>query len=303
MSSLRYFFWFMGLGLFWGISPSLYKHLSDMHVPVTHTIFITGIGVGLCMLAISAVRHRKVQFDPAIIRYTAMCAFLMNIPFGLNLFLAAHVPPTELAIIITMSPFFNYAIALYSGWEDARLRKLVAIGFGFASTLVLIFSRDGALTGNLSWWLVVSVAVPLLYCAYNNYAARHWPASADTIQVGAWESFWSGILVVPLIFVVAPFAASDGPVLSSYWILGAAILMWIVERIAYFTLISEKGAVYTVQATYVSTPAAVVIAATFFGGASDHWLWVSLALLMVALYLNNSGAVHQEAAVATQPSS
>ena len=40
--------------------------------------------------------------------------------------------------------------------------------------------------------------------------------------------------------------------------------MWVVERMAYFTLIRDKGAVYTVQATYVATPAAVVIAAAYF---------------------------------------
>jgi hypothetical protein len=26
-----------------------------------------------------------------------------------------------------------------------------------------------------------------------------------------------------------------------------------------------------------------------FGGVTDYWLWVSLALLMVALWLNNTG--------------
>jgi drug/metabolite transporter (DMT)-like permease len=302
MTSLRHFIWFLALGLFWGVSPSLYKYLADMQVPVTHTIFITGLGVGLAMLAIARLKKGGLGLNSAVIRYAAICAFLMNIPFGLNLFMAAHVPPTELAIIITASPFFNYAIALITGWENAAPRRLLAIGFGFASTLVLILSREGMLSGDVSWWLIASLSIPLLYCVYNNYAARMWPSRADAIEVGAWESFWSGALVIPLIFTLAPFGASDGPLPSSYWILAAAILMWIVERIAYFTLISEKGSVYTLQATYVSTPAAVIIAALFFGGTTDDWLWVSLALLMVALYLNNSGRSITPLA-ATQPSS
>ena len=41
--------------------------------------------------------------------------------------------------------------------------------------------------------------------------------------------------------------------------------MWIIERIAFFTLIREKGAVYTIQAIYVSTPAAVLWAILIFG--------------------------------------
>jgi hypothetical protein len=55
-----------------------------------------------------------------------------------------------------------------------------------------------------------------------------------------------------------------------------------------------------VQATYVSTPVAVVISAVLFGGVTDTWLWVSLALLMVALWLNNTGAV--KLSESTQPS-
>jgi drug/metabolite transporter (DMT)-like permease len=107
-------------------------------------------------------------------------------------------------------------------------------------------------------------------------------------MAGAVESTWSGLFAVPMVAWVAWSTGQHGPPLQEYWILGAACLMWIVERIAYFTLISERGAVYTVQATYVATPTAVVVAVLFFGGGSDTWLWVSLAFLMLALWLNNS---------------
>ena len=63
------------------------------------------------------------------------------------------------------------------------------------------------------------------------------------------------------------------------------------------TLTREKGAVFTVQAVYLYTPAAVVIAIAFFGGA-DLWLFVSLAVLMAALYLNNSGNTASRPAIA-----
>ena len=68
----------------------------------------------------------------------------------------------------------------------------------------------------------------------------------------------------------------------------AASILWIIERIAFFTLIREKGAVYTIQAIYVSTPAAVLWAILIFGKPADPWIWVSLAILMLALWLNNS---------------
>lgn len=291
MTSPRHFSYFMLLGLFWGISPALYKHLANVGMPLSHTIFITGIGVGGLMWGLSAWKNGTWKMSAPILRYGAACAFLMNVPFAINLYLAAYVPPTELSIIITTSPFFSYLLALVTGWEEATKRRLLAIATGFASTLVLILSRDGMLQGQISWWLVASLSVPILYTLYNAYAGKAWPKDADTTEVGAAESLFSGLFALPAVLLFAPFAAANAPALNAYWIMLPLIVMWVVERVAYFTLIRDKGAVYTVQATYVSTPAAVIIAAVFFGGVQDVWLWVSLALLMVALYLNNTGRV------------
>lgn len=288
MNSPNHFLYFMLLGLFWGVSPSVYKHLSIIHMPVTHTIFYTGIAVGLLMLIMVFFRSGFRQIDRRVVVYGFGCAALMNIPFGINLYLAAHVPPTELAIVITLSPFFNYLFALATGTEDSSPRRLVAIALGFLSTLVLVLSREGTLTGNVSWWLVASISIPVFYCLYNTFAAHAWPKGADTIQAGAFESLWSGLLVLPLLLLFEPFAAAGNPGFTQHWVLAAVSLMWVVERLVYFTLITQKGAVYTVQATYVSTPAAVIIGVLFFGGGTDMWLWLSLGILMVALWFNNT---------------
>lgn len=301
MKSPNHFLYFMLLGLFWGVSPSLYKHLSSIHMPAAQTIFYTGTGVGLMMLGMTAYKTGLRNIDRRLVFYGLGCALLMNVPFGLNLYLAGFVPPTELAIIITMSPFFNYLIALVTGHEGSTPRKLLAIVFGFISTLILILSRAGTLSGAISWPLIASIAIPLLYCAYNTFAARAWPKGADTIQAGAFESLWSGLTVLPFLYWYQPIGATS-PSLFNHWTLVAVTLMWVVERIVYFTLITQKGAVYTVQATYVSTPAAVMIGALFFGGGTDVWLWISLAVLMIALYFNNTGHSN-EAVPAVNPES
>jgi drug/metabolite transporter (DMT)-like permease len=300
MTSSRHFTWFMLLGLFWGVSPSVYKHLATIGMPVSHTIFWTGLGVGIIMLGVSLWRDglRLPRRDGAI--YGAGCAFLLNVPFAVNLYLAGHVPPTELAIIITLSPFCNYVLALFTGTESATPRRLMAIIFGFLSTLVLILSREGTLSGQVSWWLISSLSIPILYMAYNAYAAQSFPKDADTWSLGAMESLFSALWILPLLLIIDWPGQAQHPSFAQHWILLAVTAMWVLERFAYFILIRAKGAVYTVQATYVSTPVAVIISAVLFGGVTDTWLWVSLALLMVALWLNNTGAVKLSGS--TQPS-
>ena len=279
----------LSLGLFWGVTPSLYKYLADINMPALHTIFYSGVIVGFVMLGYVLTRSGPRKVDPRVVAYGFGCAALMNTPFAINLILAAYVPPTELSIIVTLAPFFNYVFALLMRHGSATPRKLLATAFGFSSTLVLILSREGVISGHMTWPLIASLAIPLLYSVYDSFAAYAWPKGADTIQAGAFESLWSGAIALPLIFWFAPFASPGNPTLLQHWAVLVLASMWVVERVVFFTLITERGAVFTAQSVYISTPTAVVMSVLFFGGGTDIWLWVSLAILMGAVYLNNSG--------------
>ena len=97
------------------------------------------------------------------------------------------------------------------------------------------------------------------------------------------------MLALPFMLVLSPPWVVEFTGKMAVWSIVAATLMWVAERIAFFTLIRERGATYTSQAVYLSAPMAVIFAVIFFGGATDIWLWLSLAILMFALWLNNSG--------------
>jgi drug/metabolite transporter (DMT)-like permease len=288
MTSFRHIAYFIALGMFWGLSPSLYRAMGEGHVPVTHIIVLSGLAVGVVLAIIGYLRNGHVLMTRDVMLYGLGCAVLMNVPFALSLTYARHVPTTELALIMSLAPFFNYGVALAIGRERATSRRLMAIAVGFLSTAILVLSREGMISGQFSWWLLASFSSPILYTAYNWFAGRYWPKDADTISVGASESICQGIITLPLLFVLAPPWDGATPALFAYWVVLAGSVMWVVERIAFFTLMKEKGPVYTVQAVYLATPAAVIFAMVFYGGVSDIWLWVSLAILMVALWLNNS---------------
>ena len=297
----RHFLYFIFLGVFWGLSQSLYKEMALLGVPPSHVIVYTGIGVGLGLMLAAWSSNTAMTFNRTTVLFGLGCSILMNVPFGAGLYLIRHVPATEMAIIVSTAPLFNYTIALLTGRENAVPRRLLAVVAGFLSSAVLILSREGMLSGNISWWTILAFTVPLLYTAYNWFAAHYWPKEADVFSIGALESFWSAIVVVPfMLYYEAPWS-NVTPQLFAYWTVLVAGVMWIIERIAFFTLIRDKGAVYTIQAVYISTPAAVVFAILFYGGGADLWLWVSLAILMLALWLNNSGT-SLTPVNATQPS-
>lgn len=289
MTSARHLFLFVSLGLFWGVSPSLYRHWGVLGMPVSHVIVLTGLGVGLVLGVICQFRGIDWWGGRRLQLFGLGCAVLMNVPFAMGLIFAQHVPPTELALVISTAPIVNYLVALATRRENAAPRRLLAILLGFLSTAILVITREGVLSGTVSWWLVASFLLPIFYSAYNWFAASWWPPRVHPMAAGVAESMWSGLTALPVLLILAPPWAPTQLPAAAYWTVLFATAMWTLERIAFFTLIQEKGAVFTVQAVYLSTPAAVVIALAFYGGA-DSWLFIALAILMAALYFNNTGS-------------
>ena len=175
---------FLLLGSFWGLSPSLYKLMGEASVPILHVIVYTGIGVGAAMGFLGRWRG----LTRSVWLYGLGCAVFLNVPFALSLFIVRKVPATEYALIVSTAPFFNYLAALLTRAEPATRRRLLGVAAGFASSAVLILSREGTLAGDVSWWTLACFAVPLLYVGYNWFAARYWPKDADIMAVGASES-------------------------------------------------------------------------------------------------------------------
>ena len=60
--------YFLALGCFWGLSPSLYKLMGEAGLPVSHIVVYTGIAVGLAMAAFPLVRDGRVNFSREIVR-------------------------------------------------------------------------------------------------------------------------------------------------------------------------------------------------------------------------------------------
>jgi drug/metabolite transporter (DMT)-like permease len=286
--NLRHLAYFVALGLFWGISPSQYAYWGRAGVPVSHILVFTGFGLAVFLAALARFSHGTLGWNRDVLVYSFICAVLMNVPFALSLTFARHVPAAELALVWSLSPLINFAVGAVSGKEPLTPRRTLAVVLGFAACAALVLTREGMIGGEISWWLIASFINPLLYAGYNWYANRHWPRGGTTFSIGAAESLWTGVLGLPFMLALAPPWAFTYTALA-YGTIAVATLMWVAERISYFTLIREKGASYTAQAVYLSAPAAVIFGVIFFGGVGDIWLWAALAVLMVALWLNNSG--------------
>ena len=208
MTNLRHLGFFLALGMFWGISPSLYGHWGDIGMPVSHVLMMTGFGVGLMLVLLARFQGIDWWGGRRLQLFGAGCAGLLAVSFGMGLVFARHVPPTELAIMISTSPIVNYLVALLTRRENAAPRRLMAILLGFTSTAILVLTREGMLQGSVSWWLVASFSLPFLYAAYNLFAADYWPEGVHPTAAGAAESIWLGLIALPFFVLLAPLTAA-----------------------------------------------------------------------------------------------
>ena len=127
----RHFLYFIFLGLFWGISQSLYKAMALQDMPISHVIVYAGFGVGAGLVVVAGCRaHDSISAARSSV-FGLGCAILLNVPFAIGLYLIRHLPATEMALIVSTAPFFNYVIALATGRENAVPRRLACRCRGF----------------------------------------------------------------------------------------------------------------------------------------------------------------------------
>jgi drug/metabolite transporter (DMT)-like permease len=283
-----YVAYFVLLGAFWGLSPSIYKVLGPAGMPISHIIVLTGIGVGVGLAICGRIRAGHSAVDRRLVLYGLGCGALLNIPFALQIMFAAHVPAAVLAIVFSTAPFCNYTLALVTGRDHLRPHRVLALLAGLASSVVLVVTRDQTGLGGFSAWTLAAFSCPVLFAVYNWFTAHRWPPNVNVYQAGMAESFASALFALPFLLVFAPPGSMATPSLASYGLVAFLALMWVAERIVYYTLIRDKGPVYTAQGIYIAAPAGVLYGIAFFQERPDVWLWISLALILLALWLNNS---------------
>ena len=274
----------LGLGAFWACSGIIYRFLGQAGVPIVHVIFLTGFGLGLGLGALHLLSGAAKILRWPNIRFGLGLGILMNSGFALGLYFAPRVQVSLLNLVVATSPMFTYGVSLLLGRERADAARIAGLFLGLGACALCILTRQGAGAGGFSWLAAASFAIPLTYTCYNLFSAIYWPAGVSPLAAGVLESWASAALFLPLLGAY-PLSTTPGSPWA-YGLLLAAVALWLIERLAYFSLIKNVGPVRTVQAVYVATPAGVMLAAWVFQETIDIWMWISLALVLVSLWLN-----------------
>lgn len=234
------------LGAGWGLHFSLIKIAAESGLSYSGIAAITTGGVASLLLIIAAIRRRPTNTDATHLRFYFICAVLgYVIPFFLELYSAAHLSASVLTLVISSTPLFTVALAIAVRSDTVTARRMLGIGAGAVSVALLLVPAVVGLADQSVFALLLLVPVYL------------WTGDTG----GLFGSFGAGHLAIVVMVVLS-----------------------VIEIFLYFEIVRFAGPIFVSQASYVTVVTGVFWGMIIFGERPSEWLWMSAALLGLALY-------------------
>lgn len=274
------------LGMSWGLRVALLKLAAQSGIPHAAVAATTTLGVALCLSGISIVRRRPFPVSLGRLPFFLLCALIgYVVPFFLQLYAAARVPASSLALIFSLLPIATLIIAFAARTDRPTWVGAVSTILGIAAVVILLAPEVRAADLNAGSGTVAALLVPFTFGIYYNFVASRWPEGLDSIQVATGEVLAAIPLMLPIYFwsgAVFPFSGTWN---TGQWAVLVMIVFWTIDTYLYFEIVRLAGPVFTSQANYVMLLSGVIWGAVFFAERPTAIFWLSLALVVIALAL------------------
>ena len=282
--------WFLFLlfvaGGSWGLFFALARIAREGgHHPFGLTVW-QGVGGGLLLLSIAAVRRSNLPLNPRAIGFYFVCGiFGTTLPTGLIFYIAPNIGAGLLAITMTLVPIMTYGASIMLGIDKPAALRLAGLVLGFVAILMIMLPSIGAEGGVALFWALLALLVPACFSIENLLLALRAPEGIDPIpMVGAFQ-LCGALLMLPLALATDNFMDITGAWTQSHW---ASVLMFAINALSYTVflyVLQHTGPVFASQATYVATITGVLWGMALFGESHSIWVWLALFILMAGMAL------------------
>jgi drug/metabolite transporter (DMT)-like permease len=198
---------------------------------------------------------------------------------------AAELPAGVMAINIALVPLFALPIALFMGYERLDKLRIFGVVLGAIAIAMLVGPSNSLPDASKAIFVLVALAAPLFYGLEGNYLTWRGNHGLNPFDVIYGASLVGLVLVLPLALGTGQFM----PVWSTFGVAEGALLAsslcHLVAYIGYVWLIGYAGAVFAAQVAYLVTGAGVVWSMVLLGESYSIWVWLAMAVIMVAVTL------------------
>ncbi len=277
----------LGLGILWGIAPILAK-IVVAEVPV---FTLVGARLTLAAAILWLILRAKGLSMPRDRRlwtiYALQGIFNAAVPFCLISW-AVHIISGGLAALLqATTPIFTLILAHFFIHEERiSATRLFGVMFGFGGVALQMLPtlRQGL---HRSIWAQLAVILAcILFGAMAIVSRRYlrgqspWLSATGTLTTGA-LFLWPFVLLFN-----RPFSLSVSLPASVAW-LALALLGSVVARSLYFTIVNRTSATFVTMVMYILPVTGLITGALLLGEHLSLNLLLSLALILVGIYLVN----------------
>ena len=274
------------LGLAWGLSFTLGKiAITAGGTPIGLT-FWQSLFSGLILLAYVFFRHGKINIPKAMFLPIVIITFLsVVIPNIIFYACVAYLDAGVLSISVSVIPLFTYIIALGLRMDKFKVRRVIGLITGFCALLILILPENSLPDKRDIPWVLLALNCALCYALENIYIDRLKLQNFGPIRLVCAVSFVSALITFVLSIVMNQFFILKP---TNLYLFISTLGLGFISATAYsifIYLIGRAGSVFSSQVGYLVTFFGVVWGIIILGESHSIFVWISLALIMMGIFL------------------
>ncbi len=273
-------------GLVWGLTFSLAKIVADGggH-PLGINLWQSLIGSAFLIL-LSLITRQKILITRHSVSFFIACGLLgFVIPGVIYIYAASRVSPGILSITIATVPLLTFAGAALLRVEKIQLGRVFGVFLGIISIIALVAPEESLPDRSAVPWLFAALFAALCYSGEGLIVSLRPPAGLSALSMATGLFIAATIMITMITIANDSFVALLWPWGQVEWALIGMSIISVTAYSLYIYLITYSGPVFASQTAYIVTISGVLWGIAIFGEDHSNWIWVSLAIMILALAL------------------
>ena len=274
------------MGLIWGLALSLAKvaGLNGGH-PIGLALWQVVVA-GSMLLLCSLLRGAPPPLRGDVLRFNLVCG-ATGVAFpAIALFWASlKLPAGIVAISFASMPLFTYLLSVMFGVEAGAARRLAGVFVGLAAISLLVVPEGALPAPGLAPWVLLALAASVSMSIENFVAGGYRPKNVNSLQLSCGRQYGAAVFLLPLALISGTYV-----VMTDGWgvVHSAATATGVISGVAYTCLlyvINTSGPVFASQTAYIITLSGVGWGMVIFDERHSVFIWLALALTLLAIAL------------------
>ncbi len=237
---------------------------------------------GLCLLVVVVLAGRlpELRRDPA--GFLVLAALSAGVPFTLIAAAELHLTASLAAILNATTPLFSLLVSAALARRLPSPAQFAGVLAGLAGVIALVGFGPLRPDTTLALSVAASLSAALLYALGGMYAKVRFPRTHPLVTA-AGQQLGSAVLLLPLLPLVPPRRAPDGPVLGAVAVLAFACTA--LASVLFFWLLRRIGPTGALTVTFLVPLFGLLWGALFLGEEAGWSTLAGLALILGAVFL------------------